>query len=119
MIRRDLKFFRFPHRAFYRINILKDEDEDDINFSRSSGTLYQLPRHPGIGEEDAKIYDHTIFNPDVRGFTTVTDEPLKRVLILLFILACASLIQSIRSSKPAVRIMFLLKANQQFSAFRT
>ena len=95
------------------------KDEDDIKFSRSVGTLYRLPRHPEIGEEDAKIYDHTILKTDVRGSTTVTDEPLKRVLILPFILACASLIQSIRSSKPAVRIMFLLKANQQFSAFRT
>jgi hypothetical protein len=76
--RRDLKLFRFAHRAFNRINILKDVD--DIRLSRSAGTLYQLPIHSEVEEADAKICHHTILKADVRGSTTVTDELLKKGL---------------------------------------
>jgi hypothetical protein len=76
--RRDLKLFRFAHRAFNRINILKDEDE--IRLSRSAGTLYQLPSHSEVEETDAKICHHTILKADVRGSTIVTDKLLKKGL---------------------------------------
>lgn len=76
--RRDLKLFRFAHRAFNRISILNDED--DIRLSRSAGTLYQLPIHSEVEEADAKICHHTILKADVRGSTTVTDELVKKGL---------------------------------------
>jgi hypothetical protein len=76
--RRDLKLFRFAHRAFNRINILKNEDE--IRLSKSAGTLYQLPTHSEVEQADAKICHHTILKADVRGSTTVTDELLKKGL---------------------------------------
>jgi len=74
--RRDLKFLHSAHRAFSRINILKDEDE--IRLSKSAGTLYQLPTHCEVEQTDAKICHHTILKADVRGSTTVTDELLKK-----------------------------------------
>jgi hypothetical protein len=73
---RELKLFRFAHRAFNRINILKDKD--GIRVSRSAGTLYQLPSHSEVDETDAKIYHHTILKADVRGSTIATDKLLKK-----------------------------------------
>lgn len=76
--RKDLKLYRFAHRAFNRINILTAEDE--LKLSKSAGTLYQLPVHSEVEEADAKICHHTILKADVRGSTTVTDELLKKGL---------------------------------------
>lgn len=76
--RRDLKLYRFAHRAFNRISILTDED--DLKLSKSAGTLYQLPTHSEVEEADAKICHHAILKADVRGSTTVTDELLRKGL---------------------------------------
>lgn len=103
--RRDLKLFRFAHRAFNRINILKDDD--DIKLSRSAGTLYQLPIHSEVEETDAKICHHTILKADVRGSTTVTDELLKKGL------NPASYF-SMRFFKPINKILETYGANKVF-----
>ncbi len=70
--RRCLKNFRFAHRAFNRLNLLTDED--DIKLSKSAGTLYDMPTHSEIEQDDARIKHHAILKADVRGSTTVTDE---------------------------------------------
>lgn len=70
--RRCLKDFRFAHRAFNRLNHLTDPD--DIKLSDSAGTLYDLPTHAEIEQNDARIAHHAILKADVRGSTTVTDE---------------------------------------------
>lgn len=70
--RRDLKLYRFAHRAFNRMSILTEED--DLKLSKSAGTLYQLPMRSEAEVTDAKISHHAILKADVRGSTTVTDE---------------------------------------------
>ncbi|MBD3648674.1 MAG: hypothetical protein HUJ31_14750 [Pseudomonadales bacterium] len=76
-----LKYFRFAHRIFNRINVITDAER--AHLSRSGGHLYQL-----LGEEEVKsapgaeprIAHHTILKADVRGSTTVTQELIKKEL---------------------------------------
>ncbi|MCG8414326.1 MAG: hypothetical protein MI746_08920 [Pseudomonadales bacterium] len=70
--RKQLKLFRFAHRAFNRLTILTAEE--DIKLSKSAGTLYLMPTSSEIEEDDERICHHAILKADVRGSTTVTDE---------------------------------------------
>jgi len=70
--RRDLKYYRFAHRAINRISILRSEE--DLKLSRTAGTLYQIPTTAEVEEDDERICHHAIMKADVRGSTTVTDE---------------------------------------------
>lgn len=103
--RRDLKLFRFAHRAFNRINILNNES--DIRLSKSAGTLYQLSLHAEVEQKDAKVCHHAILKADVRGSTTVTDELLKKGL------NPASYF-SMRFFKPINKILETYGANKVF-----
>lgn len=76
--RKNLKYYRFAHRAFNRMSILTAED--DIKLSKSAGTLYALPTASEIEEDDERICHHAILKADVRGSTTVTDELLAKGL---------------------------------------
>lgn len=76
--RKNLKYYRFAHRAFNRMSILTSED--DIKLSKSAGTLYALPTSSEIEEDDERICHHAILKADVRGSTTVTDELLAKGL---------------------------------------
>ena len=76
--RKNLKNYRFAHRAFNRMTILTAED--DIKLSKSAGTLYALPPSSEIEEDDERICHHAILKADVRGSTTVTDELLAKGL---------------------------------------
>jgi len=73
-----LKYFRFAHRVFNRVNIL--EDEDQIRLSSQAGTLYQLPMASEVTDDENRIVHHAILKADVRGSTTVTDELEKKDL---------------------------------------
>lgn len=70
--RRQLKLYRFAHRAFNRVSLRINEDE--LKLSRTAGTLYNLPASSEIEEDDERICHHSIMKADVRGSTTVTDE---------------------------------------------
>ena len=70
--RRQLKLYRFAHRAFNRVSLRTSDDE--LKLSRTAGTLYQLPASSEIEEDDERICHHAIMKADVRGSTTVTDE---------------------------------------------
>jgi len=76
--RKNLKNYRFAHRAFNRMSILIAAD--DIKLSKSAGTLYALPTSSEIEEDDERICHHAILKADVRGSTTVTDELLAKGL---------------------------------------
>lgn len=76
--RRELKHYRFAHRAFNRLNLLSNKD--DIKLSDSAGTLYKLPTNSEIEEDSDHICHHTILKADVRGSTTVTDELMAKGL---------------------------------------
>ncbi|MEX0827389.1 MAG: hypothetical protein WD005_00380, partial [Haliea sp.] len=76
--RRELKHYRFAHRAFNRLNLLSNSD--DIKLSDSAGTLYKLPTNSEIEEDSDRICHHTILKADVRGSTTVTDELMAKGL---------------------------------------
>jgi hypothetical protein len=72
--RQHLKFLRFAHRAFNRLNLLTNPHE--IKLSRTAGTLYKLAVSSEMekSRESERICHHTILKADVRGSTTVTDE---------------------------------------------
>ena len=70
--RRQLKLYRFAHRAFNRLSLRINDDE--LKLSRTAGTLYNLPASSEIEEDDERICHHSIMKADVRGSTTVTDE---------------------------------------------
>lgn len=73
-----LKYYRFAHRIFNRVRVLKAEE--DIHLSKKSQTLYQLLRVEEIETEESKIIHHAILKADVRGSTTVTTELMQRDL---------------------------------------
>ena len=70
--RQHLKYYRFAHRAFNRINLLSAKDE--LKLSKSAGTLYFLPTNSEIEESEERIAHHVILKADIRGSTIVTDE---------------------------------------------
>lgn len=73
-----LKYYRFAHRVFNRIDILTDEEK--IRLSSQAGTLYQLPMASEVSDDENRIVHHAILKADVRGSTTVTDELEKKNL---------------------------------------
>lgn len=73
-----LKYFRFAHRIFNRVRVLKADE--DIHLSKKSKTLYQLLRVEEIEKDESKIIHHAILKADVRGSTTVTTELMQRDL---------------------------------------
>ena len=76
--RQHLKQYRFAHRAFNRLKVLKQVDE--INLSKQSGSLYTLLTANEREDNDARIAHHAILKADVRGSTTVTEELQNRGL---------------------------------------
>ncbi|GJM11742.1 MAG: hypothetical protein DHS20C12_01450 [Pseudohongiella sp.] len=76
--RRELKYFRFAHRAFNRLTLLTSDE--DLKLSKSAGTLYSMPTSSEIEENEEQICHHAIMKADVRGSTTVTDELLNKGL---------------------------------------
>lgn len=67
-----LKYHRFAHRCFNRLRVLDDPNE--LQLSKSSGTLYQLPLESEIETDGDRVIHHSILKADVRGSTTVIDE---------------------------------------------
>ena len=76
-----LKYYRFAHRIFNRINIIQDPEK--LQLAKSGGNLYQL-----VSVEEARLNDpeesqiihHAIIKADVRGSTTVTRELINKGL---------------------------------------
>ncbi len=73
-----LKYYRFAHRAFNRLNILKNPE--DIELSKQAETLYTLFTDGEREELDLKIAHHAVLKADVRGSTVVTEELQSRNL---------------------------------------
>ena len=79
--RMHLKYFRFAHRMFNRLNVVTDPQQ--IQMASAGGHLYQL-----LGADQSKmakstepaIVHHTIIKADVRGSTVVTAELIKQNL---------------------------------------
>jgi len=69
--RQDLKYTRFAHRLFNRMQVLSSAD--DIALSKQAQTLYQLPCADEIEDDEAKIVHHAVMKADVRGSTVVTE----------------------------------------------
>lgn len=67
-----LKYYRFAHRVFNRLNILLDEDK--LQLSSQAGTLYQLPTADEVKDDEVRTVHHAILKADVRGSTRVTEE---------------------------------------------
>ena len=72
LFRRHLKYYRFAHRAFNRIRILRKDEE--LKLSKEAGTLYNLLTSNETQDDLDRIVHHTILKADVRGSTTVTEE---------------------------------------------
>lgn len=76
-----LKYFRFAHRMFNRINVITDPQK--IQLSRAGGHLHRL-----LGTKQGKdqaavepeIVHHAILKADVRGSTVVTQELIRQNL---------------------------------------
>jgi hypothetical protein len=76
-----LKYFRFAHRMFNRINVISDPEK--IQLAKAGGNLYRLMNTEEVKEianEQPDIVHHTILKADVRGSTTVTQELNQRGL---------------------------------------
>ncbi len=73
-----LKYYRFAHRCFNRLKILKHPD--DIALSREAGTLYTLFTATEREDVDVRMVRHCIMKADVRGSLKVTQELLSRGL---------------------------------------
>jgi len=76
-----LKYYRFAHRAFNRINVIIEPQQ--IQLARAGGNLYRLMdsqelKH--LADEQPDIAHHTILKADVRGSTTVTQELINKDL---------------------------------------
>lgn len=76
--RSQLKYYRFAHRAFNRINLLKTEN--DLALSKQAGTLYTLLTASEKDDQEDRIVHHSVIKADVRGSTTVTQELQNRNL---------------------------------------
>ncbi len=76
--RRLLKQLRFAHRAFNRIRLLSEED--DLKLSKTAGSLYKLPIHDEIEEDDQRFVHHAVLKADIRGSTLVTQDLLQKGL---------------------------------------
>jgi len=76
--RLQLKYYRFAHRAFNRINLLKSDS--DMTLSKQAGTLYTLLTTSEKELDLDRIVHHSVIKADVRGSTTVTQELQNRSL---------------------------------------
>lgn len=76
--RLQLKYYRFSHRAFNRINLLKSAN--DMTLSKQAGTLYTLFTTSEKELDEDRIIHHSVIKADVRGSTTVTQELQNRSL---------------------------------------
>jgi hypothetical protein len=76
--RSQLKYYRFAHRAFNRINLLKTDN--DLALSKQAGTLYTLLTASEKEDHEDRIVHHSVIKADVRGSTTVTQELQNRNL---------------------------------------
>lgn len=70
--RAHLKYYRFAHRVFNRVQLLKNEN--DIALSKQAGTLYKLFTASESDDDEDRIIHHSVIKADVRGSTTVTQE---------------------------------------------
>lgn len=70
--RRHLKYYRLAHRAFNRLQILRNEEE--LKLSREANSLYALLTSSEQQDDADRIVHHAIIKADVRGSTTVTEE---------------------------------------------
>jgi len=76
-----IKYYRFAHRIFNRINIIQDPEK--LQLAKSGGSLYQLVSSEEaklIESDESEIIHHTIIKADVRGSTTVTRELINQGL---------------------------------------
>lgn len=73
-----LKYYRFAHRAFNRVQLLKLDNE--IALSTQAGTLYTILTASETKDDQNSIVHHAVIKADVRGSTTVTDELLNKSL---------------------------------------
>ena len=76
-----IKYYRFAHRIFNRINIISDPEK--LQLAKSGGNLYQLvsvEEAKLIQPEESEIIHHAIIKADVRGSTTVTRELINQGL---------------------------------------
>lgn len=76
-----LKYFRFAHRMFNRLNVITEPEQ--IQLSRAGGHLYRLLGSHQTKDTEAtepEIVHHTIIKADVRGSTVVTQELIRQNL---------------------------------------
>lgn len=76
-----LKYYRFAHRMFNRLNVITAPDQ--IQLSRAGGHLYRLlgaDQSKSAESAEPEIVHHTIIKADVRGSTVVTEELIKQSL---------------------------------------
>ena len=76
-----IKYYRFAHRIFNRMNIIQDPEK--LQLAKSGGNLYQLVsvEEARLNEPEAsQIIHHAIIKADVRGSTTVTRELINKGL---------------------------------------
>ncbi|MEX2489248.1 MAG: hypothetical protein WD356_06920 [Pseudomonadales bacterium] len=76
-----LKYFRFAHRVFNRINVVTDPEQAQL--SRAGGHLYWLVGSDEMTDAqstESQIVHHTVLKADVRGSTRVTQELIKNNL---------------------------------------
>ncbi|MFT4714091.1 MAG: hypothetical protein ACJAVI_002350 [Candidatus Azotimanducaceae bacterium] len=76
-----IKYYRFAHRIFNRMNIIQDPEK--LQLAKSGGNLYQLVtvEEAKLAQSDeSEIIHHTIIKADVRGSTTVTQELINQGL---------------------------------------
>lgn len=73
-----LKYYRFAHRAFNRIQLRTLHNE--LVLSTQAGTLYTAFTASETRDDGDLIAHHAVIKADVRGSTTVTDELLNKSL---------------------------------------
>ena len=76
-----IKYYRFAHRIFNRMNIIQDPEK--LQLAKSGGNLYQLVSFEEARlnkPEASQIIHHTIIKADVRGSTIVTRELINKGL---------------------------------------
>ena len=76
-----LKYYRFAHRVFNRLNVIVDPEQ--VQLAKAGGNLYRLMNSEEVklvASEEPEIVHHTILKADVRGSTTVTQELIRQSL---------------------------------------
>ncbi len=73
-----LKYYRFSHRVFNRMQLLSRPE--DLHLSKQARTLFEMPTANEVEQDNARILHHTIMKADLRGSTVVTDQLEKKGL---------------------------------------